>query len=50
MPPSTWSTVGLSSARDVLLGVFFVAWMTWSVWLLVLLRRRAQPFRLEAHG
>lgn len=37
--------LGLSLARDALLGIFFVGWMTWSVWLLGLLWRRAEPFR-----
>jgi len=37
--------LGLSLARDALLGIFFIGWMTWSVWLLVLLWRRATPFQ-----
>lgn len=35
---------GLRLAGDALAGVFFMAWLSWSIWLLVLLWRRSGPF------
>jgi hypothetical protein len=34
--------------RYAALGVFFVLWMSWSLWLLVLLWQRRAPFALLA--
>lgn len=36
--------LGLGLARDALLGVLFVLWAAWSVWLAALVWRRAEPF------
>lgn len=36
--------LGAGIARDAALGMLFILWTAWSVWLIVLLRRRRAPF------
>ena len=41
-----FTTLGLDVVRYGLLGVFFVLWTAWSLWLLVLVGQRRPPFGL----
>ena len=39
-----FNTLGLGLARDATLGVVFVAWTVWDVWLAALVWHRRSPF------
>jgi hypothetical protein len=41
---ATFDLLGLGLARDATLGVVFVAWIVWDIWLAVLVWRRRSPF------
>ncbi len=41
---TVFNVFGLGIARDASLGIVFVLWAAWSIWLIILLWRRRAPF------
>jgi len=41
---TVFNVLGLGIARDAALGMVFVLWTAWSIWLILLLGRRRAPF------
>ena len=45
---AAFNAVGFGLGRDAILGVVFVAWFAWDIWLAVLVWRRRSPFNTLA--
>jgi hypothetical protein len=41
---ASFNVLGFGIARDAALGLVFMLWATWSVWLALLMWRRRPPF------